>query len=93
MIESQFKRHKTMTEFERERDQKYFEFKRLEAEKNREHELKIAQLFAFVIQSLHSGGRMYSQNFHQLHIKTFHRLSTRRCQRHFFHGDLSKNMI
>ena len=66
MIESQSKRDKAVIEFERERDQKVFEFNRLEAEKNHEHELKIAQLFAFSIQSVHSGGRIYSQSFHQL---------------------------
>ena len=65
MIESQSKRHKAMTEFERERDQKFFEFKHLGAEKNREHELKIAQLFASASQSVHSGGQIYSKNFHQ----------------------------
>ena len=64
MIESQSKRHKAMIEFEREGGQKCFEYKRLEAKKNREHELKFAQLFASFIQSVHSGGRIYSQNFH-----------------------------
>ena len=33
--------------------------------KNHEHELKIVQLFASVIQSVHSGGRLYSQNYQQ----------------------------
>ena len=54
-----------MIVFERELGQRFFEFKRLETEKNREHELKVAQLFASAMQSVNSGGRIYSQNFHQ----------------------------
>ena len=65
MIESQSKRQRVMIEFETERDQTFFEFKRLEAEKNRKHELKIAQLSVSAIQMVHSSGGIYSQNFHQ----------------------------
>ena len=65
MIESQSKRQRVMIEFETKRDQTFFEFKRLEAEKNRKHELKIAQLSVSAIQMVHSSGGIYSQNFHQ----------------------------
>ena len=43
MIESQAKRHKALPELERERDRNFMEFKQVEAEKNRQHELQIAQ--------------------------------------------------
>ena len=43
MIESQAKRHKALLEFERARDRNFMEFKQVEAEKNRQHELQIAQ--------------------------------------------------
>ena len=62
MIESQAKRHKALLEFERERDRNFMEFKQVEAEKNRQHELQIAQIFASAMHNQGFQRAPYSTN-------------------------------
>ena len=54
MAESQAKKYKSCIDFERERDKSFTELKKMEAEKNRQHELQIAHIFASAIMSGHS---------------------------------------
>ena len=49
LIESQAKRHKEQIEFEKERDRAFLEFNKKEADKNWRRELKIARMFASLI--------------------------------------------
>ena len=52
LAETSQKSNKMMIEEERKREERYFSFQREEAEKNRQHELLIAQVFANASQLL-----------------------------------------
>ena len=54
MAETQAKRHKSYIDFEGERDKRFIEFKKMEAENNRQHELQTADIFASSVISGHS---------------------------------------
>ena len=56
IAESQAKRHKSYFDFERERDKSFIEFKKMEAEKNRQHKLQIVHISASATMSEHSNG-------------------------------------
>ena len=49
MAESQAKRHKKGLEADKKRDEALMAFKREEAQKNREHEIKIAEIYAQIV--------------------------------------------
>ena len=51
MAETSLKRFKMMAEEDKKREKRYMAFRRAEAEKNWEHELRIAEIFARAAQS------------------------------------------
>ena len=65
LIQSHAKRHKSQMDFERERDRAFMEFKREEAERNRQHELEMAKIFSSALTSFRSAPRALSPEFQQ----------------------------
>ena len=90
MIESQAKRHKALLEFERERDRNFMEFKQVEAEKNRQHELQIAQIFASAMHNQGFQRAPYSTNTHVSQGKDIKELCIKEKTRTEF---LSKSLL